>query len=207
MALKLDMSKAYDRVEWGYLRTIMVKLGFCDRWVNWIMERITIVFSSSNIIGEPKGYVITSTGIRQGDPLPPYLLLLVSEGFTNLSDQAGRGKRLTGMKFSRSGLSITHIFFADDSLIFCKADKKQAEEVSGILKTYEKGSGQVINMEKSSVFFSRNVEPNKQRQICSSLESIKVVKLGKYLGLPMVITKTKDQIFSFIREKCKKKQS
>ena len=59
-------------------------------------------------------------------------------------------------------------------------------------------------MEKSSVFFSRNMEPKDQGEICSCLEHIKVVKQGKYLGLPMVITKTKAQIFGFIREKCKK---
>ena len=83
--------------------------------------------------------------------------------------QAERNKRLTGMKISRHGPSITHLFFADDSLIFCKADKTQAEEVIGILKMYERGSGQMINMDKSSVFFSKNVEQAKQAEICSRL--------------------------------------
>ncbi|XP_027109391.2 uncharacterized protein [Coffea arabica] len=204
MTLKLDMSKAYDRVEWGYLKEIMVKLGFCARWITWIMECITTAFFSFNINGEPKGYVIPSRGIRQGDPLSPYLFLLVSQGFSHLLDRAQRNKKLTGMRISRSGPSITHLFFADDSLIFCKADKRQAEEVRRILKIYEHGSRQVINMEKFSVFFSRNVEQNDQREIYSCLEHIKVVKQGKYLGLPMVITNTNDQIFGFIREKCNK---
>ena len=198
------MSKTYDRVEWGYLKAIMLKLGFCDKWINWIMECITTTSFSFNINGEPKGYVIPSRGIRQGDPLSPYLFLLISEGFSNLLDQAERSKRLIGLKISRTGRSITHLLFADGSLVFCKADKKQAQEVIGILKTYEKGSGQVINMEKSSLFFSRNVEMNEQRDICSSLESIQVVKQGKYLGLPMVVTRTKHQIFGFIRDKCQK---
>ncbi|XP_027067692.1 uncharacterized mitochondrial protein AtMg01250-like [Coffea arabica] len=135
------MSKAYDRVEWGYLEAIMEKMGFCSTWINWIMECVSTVSFSFNINGEPKGYVIPSRGIRQGDPLSPYLFLLISEGFLNLLAQAERNKRLTGMKISRHGPSITHLFFADDSLIFCKADKTQAEAVMGILKTYGRGSG------------------------------------------------------------------
>ena len=134
MALKLDMSKTYDRVEWEYLKAIMVKMDFCGTWITWIMECISTASFSFNINGEPTGYVIPSRGIRQGDPLSPYLFLLVSQGFSHLLDQAQRSKRLTGMRISRSGPSITHLFFADDWLIFCKADKRQVEEVSRILK-------------------------------------------------------------------------
>ena len=202
MALKLDMSKTYDRVEWEYLKAIMVKMDFCGTWITWIMECISTASFSFNINGEPTGYVIPSRGIRQGDPLSPYLFLLVSQGFSHLLGQAQRNKRLTGMRISRSGPSITHLFFADGSLIFCKADKRQAEEVRRILKIYEHGSGQMINMDKSSVSFSKNVEQAKQGEICSRLGKINVVKQAKYLGLPMVITKSKDQIFGFIRDKC-----
>ncbi|XP_027062988.1 uncharacterized protein LOC113771708 [Coffea eugenioides] len=108
------------------------------------------------------------------------------------------------MKISRSGPSINHIFFVDDSLIFCKADTNQAEEVLRILETSEKDSGQMINMEKSSVFFSKNVAQEDQKEICNRLGNLKMVHQGKYLGLPMVITRTKEQIFGYIRDKCQK---
>ena len=140
------------------------------------MECISTVSFFFNINGELKGYVIPSRGIRQGDPLSPYLFLLVSEGFSNLLAQAQRNKKLTGMQISRTGPSLTHLFFADDSLVFCKADKKQAQEVMKILQMYEKGSGQMINMEKSSAFFSKNVAKQAQKEICSSLQQVKVVK-------------------------------
>nr|XP_027081023.1 uncharacterized protein LOC113703745 [Coffea arabica] len=207
MALKLDMSKAYDRVKWGYLKEMMIKLGFCEKWIRWIMECITTATFSFNINGEARGYVIPSRGIRQGDPLSPYLFLLVSEGFSNLLAQAESNQKLTGMKISRSGPAISHLFFADDSLIFCKADTSQAEEVLRILEKYGKGSGQMINMDKSSVFFSKNVTQEDQEEICSRLGNIRRVHQGKYLGLPMVITRTKEQIFGYIRDKCQKKVS
>nr|XP_027122295.1 uncharacterized protein LOC113739247 [Coffea arabica] len=78
------------------------------------------------------------------------------KGFSNLLKQAEDGKRILGMKISRNGSSLTHLFFADDSLVFCKADRDEANELCQILRKYEKASGQVINLEKSSVFFSSN---------------------------------------------------
>ncbi|XP_071900946.1 uncharacterized protein [Coffea arabica] len=108
------------------------------------------------------------------------------------------------MKISRNGSSLTHLFFADDSLIFCKVEPTQPEEVMRLLNMYEKGSGQLINMEKYSVFFSKNVEQEEQSEICNRLRNIKVAKQGKYLGLSMVIIGTKDQIFGFTTGKCQK---
>ncbi|XP_027150159.1 uncharacterized protein LOC113750373 [Coffea eugenioides] len=204
MAVKLDMSKAYDRVEWKFLRDIMQKMGFSSRWIRWIMKCVESVCYSFNINGEVKEFVVPERGIRQGDPLSPYLFLLCSEGFSNLLDSAEENKQFTGLKISRNGPRLTHLFFADDSLIFCKADTKHAEELRRILEAYERSSGQVINLEKSSVFFSKNMEHSKKIEVCCRLGNIQMVNQGKYLGLPMVITRTKDQIFGFIRDNMNK---
>ena len=88
MAVKLDVSKAYDRVEWGFLRGIMLKLGLDYRRVNLAMETITTASYSILINGEPKGFITPSRGIKQGDPLSPYLYLLCAKGLSTLLRKA-----------------------------------------------------------------------------------------------------------------------
>ncbi|XP_027157917.1 uncharacterized protein LOC113759541 [Coffea eugenioides] len=132
-------------------------MGYFTVRRKWIWSCLSSVTYSFNINGVPKEFVIPKRGIRQGDPLSPYLFLLCSEGFSNLLKQAEGEKRILGMKISRNGPSMTHLFFADDSLIFCKANREEASELFQILRNYEKGLGQSINLEKSSVFFSSNV--------------------------------------------------
>lgn len=200
MAVKLDMSKAYDRVEWNFLEKVMQKLGFQERWISWVMECVKTVSYSFSINGEIKEYVVPQRGIRQGDPLSPYLVLLCSEGFSNLLRKAADANLITGMKVSRGGPSITHLFFADDSLIFCKANSQQASELMRILKCYESASSQLINLDKSSIFFSKNTSHETKVEVCQSMGSIQMVNQGRYLGLPMVVSRSKEQIFGYIRD-------
>ncbi|XP_027126082.2 uncharacterized protein [Coffea arabica] len=205
MAIKLDMAKAYDRVEWHFLQAMMQKMGFCARWINWITSCLSSVTYSFNCNGESKGFVTPERGIRQGDPLSPYLFLICSEGFSNPLKKAEERKDLNGLRISRQGPLITHLFFADDSLIFCKANTRQATEIMKILRTYEKASGQLVNLDKSAIFFSKNVSRELRSEVCSSIGGMAEIKQGKYLGLSMVIARTNDQIFGFIKENIRSK--
>ena len=88
MALKLDMSKAYDKVKWSFLEDLVRKMGFADRWINLVMICVTTVTSSIMVNGEPKGLIHPSRSIRQGDPLSPFPFLLCTEGLSFYAQRA-----------------------------------------------------------------------------------------------------------------------
>ena len=133
MAVKLDMSKAYDHVEWIFVEAIMRKLGFEEKWIMMIMECIRTVQYSILLDGVPKGYIIPSRGLRQGDPLSPYLFLLCAEGLSALLQKSSLVGRLKGLQTSRLGPWVSHLFFADDSLLFGKASLAESREFMELL--------------------------------------------------------------------------
>ncbi|XP_059436330.1 uncharacterized protein LOC132169290 [Corylus avellana] len=122
MEIKLDMSKAYDRVEWRFLETVMGKLGFDKKWISLIMECVSTVSYAVVVNGNPVGHIIPSRGIRQGDPLSPYLFLLCAEALSSMLNKPESKGVITGVPTSKNGPRINHLFFADDSLLFCKAN-------------------------------------------------------------------------------------
>ena len=142
MALKLDMSKAYDRVEWYYLEGIMRKMGFRERWINLVMGCVKTVSYSVLVNGEPCGTIFPTRGIRQGDPLSSFLFLLCMEGLNGLIKKADLQGDIHGYSLCRRGLKLTHLLFADDSLIFCRATLEECNKVMDLLKVYEEASGQ-----------------------------------------------------------------
>ena len=111
MAMKLDMSKAYDRVEWIYLVKIMEKLGFCEKWVSLVLECISTVSYSILVNGEPRGDIRLSRGLRQGDPLSPYLFLLCSERLNRMFQKAAADDGIRGFSLCKRGPKISHLFF------------------------------------------------------------------------------------------------
>ena len=121
LALKLDISKAYDRVEWEFLRKMMAKLGFLDAWIEQVMTCVSTPSYSVCINGKAFGNITPSKGLCQRDLLSPYLFLLCAEGFTTLLAKVEAEGRIHGASIGRSAPTISHLLFADDSLLFCRA--------------------------------------------------------------------------------------
>lgn len=205
MALKIDMSKAYDRVEWGFLAAVLTKLGFNHKLVNIYMACISSVTYQVAHAGKTFGSITPSRGIRQGDPLSSYLFLIYIEGLTSLIHNYERRGLLQGIKIARSAPPISHMFFADDCYIFCKADVDCASHVQEMLRLFEQASGQQINVDKSSVIFSRNVSNALKESLCQHLGFMEADANSLYLGLPSFLHRKKTVAFGYIKEKMQQK--
>ena len=119
LVLKLDVSKAYDRVEWLFLQGIMQKLA--EKWIERVMTYVTTTSFSILLNGKPYGNVTPSRGIRQEDPLSPYLFLLCAERFTSLLAKAEPNGKIHGAFICKGAPKVPNLLFADDSLLFCRA--------------------------------------------------------------------------------------
>lgn len=141
LALKLDIGKAYDHVEWSFLNGIMAKLGLPKVWIDRVMGCVTSPSFSICINGKLYGHTIPSRGLHLGDPLSPYLFLLCAEGFTALLTKAEMEGRIHGIFVCRKAPSISHLLFADDSLLFCQASNDEVQVINQTLHLYEAASG------------------------------------------------------------------
>jgi hypothetical protein len=164
-AYKLDLSKAYDRVDWGFLRRSMERLGFTHRWINWIMECVTTVRYSVKLNGTLLESFLPSRGLRQGDPLSPFLFLFVADGLYALPHKDIQDNRLTPLKICRRAPGISHLLFADDSLLLFKAEPQEARRVMQVLEKYSRSTSQLINPNKCSIYFGQASEENVKAQI------------------------------------------
>ena len=141
LALKLDISKAYDKVEWSFFKGMMIKLGFLQGWIDQIMSCVTTSSFSVRLNGKAYGNFRPTRGIRQGDPLSPYLLLICAEAFTSLLAKEEENGRLHGMSISQYAHTISDLLFANDSLLFCQTKQEEVQVISEVLELYAMASG------------------------------------------------------------------
>jgi len=207
MAIKLDMSKAYDRVEWGFLRNIMLRMGFCRDWVNMVMNCVESASFSFVLNGVPTGHLVPQRGIRQGDPISPYLFLFVTEGLSALMNAAEANGRIQGHRICVGAPRISHLLFADDSIFFCKASAPQAVAVKEVLGLYERASGQTVNVQKSNVVFAKGVPTSRREEILIILDMREVLSHEKYLGLPTFVGRSRKKPFLFLKDKIRQRMS
>ncbi|CAL1408646.1 unnamed protein product [Linum trigynum] len=204
MMLKLDMKKAYDMVDWECLETLLRRYGFNDKWCRWVSSCIRTVRFSVLFNGEASETFCPSRGIRQGDPLSPFLFILMSNALTFLVDKAVSEDRIKGIKLNTRCPIITHCLFADDTVIFGKANTQEAGRIVEIINEYGAITGQEVNINKSSVFFSANVPTEEKNDIITHIGFAPTNCHSKYLGVPTEWGNSKKETFYFLIQRMEK---
>ena len=202
IAIKLDMEKAHDRLEWPFVLTMLEKLGFCPRWISWVKECISTPSFSVLVNGVPGSSFRPSRGIRQGDPLSPYLFILCAELLARqFAEACCHRDKLIGVPIGHSGMRIPFLTFADDTMIFAKASNESCHLIRSILDKYCAMSGQLVNYHKSSFQVTANV-PDSVKDLFSEILGMKETSdLGSYLGCPIISSRVTRETFSTVVSK------
>lgn len=145
MAIKLDMSKTYDCVEWAFFEAMLMKLGFSAKWTNLLMGCVKSVSYSVPINGILGEEIVPFRGLRQGDPLSLYLFLICVEGLSSLLQAFELNRGIQGVVVHGGGVRINHLLFADDCAILCRAKIVEWERVLHVLNAYERVFGKTLN--------------------------------------------------------------
>ncbi|XP_026436380.1 uncharacterized protein LOC113334256 [Papaver somniferum] len=181
VALKLDISQAYDFVSWTFLLKVMCKYGFSSSWCNWLLSIFESAKLSVMINGGPCGFFSMHRGLKQGDPLSPILFILMEDVLSrNITNLVNTGQ-ITPMVV-RNRIYPTHLFFANDVFLFCNGAKKTLLCLFKLIEKYQHSSGQMINKAKSKCFID-GTNSVRKHQISSIIGMDISCFPDKYLGI------------------------
>ena len=186
LVCKLDIEKAYDSINSNFLMKVLKKMGFGSRWMEWMWWCLSTAKFSVLINGVPEGFFSSSKGLRQGDPISPYLFVLGMEVLSALIRRAVEGNIISGCRLRGRGgmeMNVSHLLFADDTIIFCEARKEHLTHLGWILAWFEAASGLRINLAKSELIPIGEIEDIEEMavELDCRVGSLPV----KYLGLPL----------------------
>jgi hypothetical protein len=152
LVLKLDLKKAFDSIDWEYLRLILLTVGFGVKITDWVMSCVTSANFAVLINGEATKFFKSERGLRQGCPLSPYLFIMIMEGLSLLLSKSISDHLISGIKVSKF-LKIVHLMFVDDVLLMSKADPIEWIVILDILQDLCSASGLCINFSKSTAHY------------------------------------------------------
>jgi hypothetical protein len=199
------MAKAYDRLEWSFIKQTLISMDFPQNLVQTIMNCVSTVSFSILVNGHPSPYFNPLRGIMQGDPLSPYLFIICADVFFSMIIYKQNQSLIQGIVIAQTSPKVTHLFFADDSIIFCKANKEEVSQLKAVFEDYQRISGQQINLDKSEMMFSPLMHHHIKQELQEILPFSITNSIDKYLGLPTHIGHSKQAAFSFIMDRIRKK--
>ncbi|GKV28130.1 hypothetical protein SLEP1_g37215 [Rubroshorea leprosula] len=182
--LKLDFKKAYEKVCWDFIDYMLLRMGFTTTWGNWIKECLQSSIISILINESPTRQFPISKGIRQGDPLSPFLFLIVAKGLNGLLLSAVDKKVYKGVRIGNGDVMVSYLQFADDTIFFGEASEENIQVIKCILRTFELVSGLKINFEKSQLM-GVGVKEDWKKKMAYTLHCKEGELPFKYLGIPI----------------------
>ena len=186
-ALKIDLGKAYDRVEWSFVRECLHHHNLDSESINLIMNCVSKASSAILINGRRTEEFQHTRGLRQGDPMSPYLFNILLESLIGMINEACFKGDWTPFGVGRRNVPVSHLLFADDLLLFGRVDEQTAFIVRRVLENFCQASGQKINEAKSKLIFSANTDTDTEHRglFMDTLGVEESNSLGMYLGLPI----------------------
>eukprot|EP00253_Pinus_taeda_P029832 PITA_29832 len=154
ITLKIDLEKAFDHVNWLFIKMLLIHLGFPHNFITWIMVCITTPTFSVLINGSASHFLHSKRGLRQGCPLSPLLFLIIMDGLSRLITSTKRDDDLCGLKISDDWF-LTHLLFVDDVIIFLDGIIRDSRTFSKILTLFSSATGMLANNSKSTITFTR----------------------------------------------------
>ena len=184
--LKLDMMKAFDRMEWDFIQEVLRRFGFSESLVNIISNCFQNQHISVNINGIRHGFFPTSRGLRQGDPLSPSLFILAEEVLSRGLKMKFQQGLIQSFHTGRGSILISHLIFADDTLIFLKGNQKSMKNLLQFVDKYEVSSGQKVNKQKSSLYCSSKMPLARKNKLSRIAQIPLKASPLTYLGCPII---------------------
>eukprot|EP00253_Pinus_taeda_P019056 PITA_19056 len=202
--MQLDLAKAYDKLNWTYIRRVLIAFGFDHNWVRWVMALVTSSSFSILVDGSPFEIFIPSRGLRQGDPLSPFLFILMMERLGRSIKQAKVEGKIKGLQLSRNGRTLTHQQFVDDTMLQGVPTIKEALAYKQLLNDFGLATGMEVNLFKSKIFFFNTdiaIQRNISRILIFQRDSLPL----KYLGVPLTAKPLHKSIWEHVINKMQDK--
>lgn len=207
LAVKVDLEEAYDRLDWEFIRDTLSLVGIDGRLLQLIMACITTPQMSVLWNGTPTDSFAPTRGIRQGDPISPYIFTLCMERMHHIISDAIEEGEWSPIRLGASGPPISHLFFADDLILFGEATSRQVDTMLRCMDLFCSSSGQKLSHTKTKIYFSRNVHISRALAMSSQMGVSLTGDLGKYLGIPLLHKRATSATFAPILEKTSRRLS